>query len=36
MIIDKLPDPSKSLKKINTQDNVGKSLIFDSVYDPYK
>jgi len=36
MIIDTLPDPSKNLKNINIQDNVGKSLIFDSVYDPYK
>ncbi len=36
MIIEKFPNPSESLKEINPEDNVWKTLIFDSVYDPYK
>ena len=35
-IIDRIPNPQKSLDRLKIENNVWRSLIFDSVYDPYK
>lgn len=35
-IIERIPSPFKSLEKFKLNDNIWRSLIFDSVYDPYK
>ncbi len=35
-IIERIPNPQKSLDRMKLENNVGRSLIFDSVYDPYK